>query len=111
MKKLNPNISVITFLITLSLILSTIYTLTTITKTTQEPSQQLESFTYEITFTDESGYYGESSLGYGVYFTNDNLQPNQTIQKGDQVKAWFPVNDYETIVKVEKLNKNELAQN
>lgn len=63
-----------------------------------------ESFTYTITQNDSQGIYGTTNDNTGVFITKADLNKlsKSELKTGDQIKVAFA--DYETIVKVEKVN-------
>lgn len=48
------------------------------------------TFEYVITDIENGEYYGRSTKdNTGIYFTDENLQPDQVIEKGDKIQATF----------------------
>jgi hypothetical protein len=65
---------------------------------------QLETYIYIITKIDSSGYYGQSvNDNTGIYFTEKNVK-GISLNVNDHVRVSFPLNSYEKITNIEKIN-------
>jgi uncharacterized protein YabE (DUF348 family) len=70
-----------------------------------EEQSNLETYTYKITKIDHTGYYGTSTKDdTGIYFVNENVPKGTEINVNDTVKVSFPLNNYEEITHIEKIN-------
>jgi hypothetical protein len=68
--------------------------------------EQLESYSYVITSIDSTGIYGDSLTDdTGIFIDKNSIPEGMELSKNDHIAVQFPLNNYETITSVTKINE------
>jgi uncharacterized protein YabE (DUF348 family) len=73
-------------------------------KPTISHTEELETYSYIVTSKDSKGIYGDSLTDDTGIFIDYSTLKGIKLNENDKIKVSFPIDDYETITKVTKIN-------
>ncbi|MGG3574921.1 hypothetical protein ABES25_10765 [Bacillus gobiensis] len=79
---------------------------TALSQTLSSDDEKYTIYEYEITKKDGTEYYGVDKNGTKIIFNEEKLSGNDSVTKGDHVKAYFSKsNRIDGLIKIVKVNK------